>query len=184
MLRIRPDPEAGSQSRIQARKNKKIDDASPAVRAGRSGTMEYKAIPWDIRSNQPQSTSETLTINLALWWLHLLAADASGIEDNYSPLADKPHFPRTGDKRHGQHPERTYDPKITSPSEPPSQNAHLMTPSLSDRGSEPRARFSSAMPSRKSQLATPPSSGISKKRSRDDYVKTNDRPRRRTRTQY
>ena len=47
------------------------------------GTLEYKAIPW---SNNASDNS--LTINLALWWLHMMALESHEICYWYPPLAD------------------------------------------------------------------------------------------------
>ena len=82
VIRVRFHPEADSQTSQMT-----VDsNADPSVigrdaiiaRARRNGYVEYKAIPWN--------TTSRLTINLALWWLHLMAAGNLDIEENYKPL--------------------------------------------------------------------------------------------------
>ena len=45
--------------------------------------VEYKAIPWEFDSQPP---TEDLTVNLALWWLHMLATKERSINVKYSKL--------------------------------------------------------------------------------------------------
>ncbi|KAL8708140.1 MAG: hypothetical protein Q9220_006901 [cf. Caloplaca sp. 1 TL-2023] len=62
---------------------------SAAVRARRRGIIEFKIIPWDTAPpNGTIEDSSGLTINLALWWLHLMAASGSRVEDHYLPLKE------------------------------------------------------------------------------------------------
>ena len=50
------------------------------------GRLEYKAIPWsNAKSKDPRRRNE-LTVNLALWWLHIMASVSSNIKDQYPPL--------------------------------------------------------------------------------------------------
>ena len=49
----------------------------------KEGTLEYKAIPWS--SN---ASDNSLTINLALWWLHMMALESHEIRYSYPPLAE------------------------------------------------------------------------------------------------
>ena len=44
-------------------------------------TLEYKAIPWTNDGSESSSNTHGLTINLALWWLHMMAAISHEIED-------------------------------------------------------------------------------------------------------
>ena len=57
-------------------------------RAAREGVLEYKAIPWANCRNEGQQNHKSLTVNLALWWLHLMAAGKTDISDDYGPLRD------------------------------------------------------------------------------------------------
>ncbi|KAK0710069.1 hypothetical protein B0T26DRAFT_805617 [Lasiosphaeria miniovina] len=56
------------------------------VRPKDGGTIEYAAI-YD--STQSQGGEKRLTENLAIWWLHLLAANNRSIQTAYDPLQDE-----------------------------------------------------------------------------------------------
>ena len=43
--------------------------------------VEYKAIDWD--QTERSDSSQGLTINLALWWLHMMASKNSSMENSY-----------------------------------------------------------------------------------------------------
>lgn len=70
------------QGPVQFRKDKE---------AGVTRVLEYKSIPWEAGS-----TGDTLTINLALWWLHMLAAKERSIEAAYRDLCEE--YPRDNQK--------------------------------------------------------------------------------------
>lgn len=50
------------------------------------GVLEYKSIRWDDGSQREEAS---LSINLALWWLHMLAATARSIESSYRDLLEE-----------------------------------------------------------------------------------------------
>ncbi|KAL9079976.1 MAG: hypothetical protein Q9157_001173 [Trypethelium eluteriae] len=52
----------------------------PEQQTKTAGYLQYKAIKWNTND------SDGLTVNLALWWIHLLAAHESKIDFSYSPL--------------------------------------------------------------------------------------------------
>ena len=56
--------------------------------ARKSGVLEYKAIPWQAATDDPAPTASGLTMNLALWWLHLMAAGNTNIGGDYGELRD------------------------------------------------------------------------------------------------
>ena len=61
---------------------KPISD-SPAKHVLDRGIMECKAIPWHF----PETHSRNeLTVNMAIWYLHMLAAENCTIENHYQPL--------------------------------------------------------------------------------------------------
>lgn len=47
------------------------------------GVLEYKSIPWEDGSQRQEAS---LSINLALWWLHMMAATARSIGPSYRDL--------------------------------------------------------------------------------------------------
>lgn len=57
-----------------------------AKRARRKGLLEYKAIPWNVDKSETDGKPPRLTVNLALWWLHMMAAAGNEIQDSYEPL--------------------------------------------------------------------------------------------------
>ena len=99
VVRVKPGPQDDSQSAADAQTSlESLDmETGRAIKLAKlSGILEYKAIPWrspgEGRSTsddgQATSTAEILTINLALWWLHLMAADANDIKLQYPPLSE------------------------------------------------------------------------------------------------
>jgi len=67
-------------------KTKREDPSSAAFRTKRNGILEIKAIQWQDDAKGQRKAPPSLTINLALWWLHIMAADKHDIEDTYPPL--------------------------------------------------------------------------------------------------
>jgi len=65
-----------------------VEGAPEATRALTDGLMEYKAIPWNSHAPTSQRNPEVMTVNLALWWLHMMAAESSAIEEDYVTLAE------------------------------------------------------------------------------------------------
>lgn len=58
------------------------------------GRLEYKAIPWSNANSRRARRRNDLTVNLALWWLHIMASVSSNIKEQYPPLKEiaKPAF--------------------------------------------------------------------------------------------
>lgn len=54
----------------------------------RGGTLEYKAIPWSSEATNASICRKSLTINLALWWLHMMALENHEIDYSYPTLAE------------------------------------------------------------------------------------------------
>lgn len=91
VVRVRPGSETESQERdsqseVDTTTHKLADDGSPAANAQRYGILEYRAIPWINGIGQTQGGITNMTVNLALWWLHIMAADNNAIENVYPPL--------------------------------------------------------------------------------------------------
>ena len=53
-----------------------------------NGRLEYKAIPWSNAASRDTRRSNNLTVNLALWWLHIMASVSSNIREEYAPLKE------------------------------------------------------------------------------------------------
>lgn len=111
VFRIRPRPQTGaSQEEVSTGKKKKEQDEyrtldpniiasspepkdfaeeapDPATRALTDGVMEYKVIPWSSHTPTSEENPQEMTVNLALWWLYMMAAESSAIEEDYLPLA-------------------------------------------------------------------------------------------------
>jgi len=81
--KLDPDIMAGSQELEEF-----VEGAPEATQAFTDGVMEYKAIPWDSHIPTSQRNPEVMTVNLALWWLHMMAAESSAIEEDYVTLTD------------------------------------------------------------------------------------------------
>ena len=53
-----------------------------------NGRLEYKVIPWSNAASLDPRRSDNLTVNLALWWLHIMASVSSNIKEQYAPLKE------------------------------------------------------------------------------------------------
>ncbi|KAI0485998.1 hypothetical protein F4859DRAFT_527892 [Xylaria cf. heliscus] len=58
---------------------------------GNNGVLEYKSIPWGIHRKDGQSLEKfrVMTMNLALWFLHILAGNNHELAWEYGPLAEE-----------------------------------------------------------------------------------------------
>jgi hypothetical protein len=52
------------------------------------GLVQYKSIPWDA-SSETENAEKAITVNLALWWLHILAAVNGRLGRDYRPLSEE-----------------------------------------------------------------------------------------------
>ena len=52
------------------------------------GRLEYKAISWSNAKTRDPRRRNDLTVNLALWWLHIMASVSSNIQEQYPPLKE------------------------------------------------------------------------------------------------
>jgi len=84
VLRIRPNE--------NAEKMKGPRTYAPKEATESDGIPEYTSISWE--------SGDQLSVNLALWWLHLLEASNGSIEWGYPPLAEETLKPsgQTGNK--------------------------------------------------------------------------------------
>ena len=67
------------------------DDVLPNAMFNRmkkdGGVLEYKAIPWtNNNGGRTGGAHDPMTVNLALWWLHMMASVSSIIKERYAPL--------------------------------------------------------------------------------------------------
>ena len=53
-----------------------------------NGRLEYRAVPWSNAASLDPRRSADLTVNLALWWLHIMASVSSNIKEQYAPLKE------------------------------------------------------------------------------------------------
>ncbi|KAL8853718.1 MAG: hypothetical protein Q9221_001529 [Calogaya cf. arnoldii] len=90
---------------------------STTIQAQRRGILEYKAIPWDHDETETNSSAPGLTINLALWWLHMMAAVAHEMKEHKDAAKEAQHTPA--------------DPRKASEGFVGSQDSGLETPSES-----------------------------------------------------
>lgn len=83
---IHPGSQTSSRSAIEIERSLKSSISTPATRARNTGILEYQAIPWDNDWEAGDNRYKGMTVNLALWWLHMMAAEESAIEEHYTPL--------------------------------------------------------------------------------------------------
>ena len=69
-------------------KKEMVEQVAPYIRALKKGCIEYKVIPWSHHATTQHEESTVMTVNLALWWLHMMAAKDGEIQDEYAPLRD------------------------------------------------------------------------------------------------
>ena len=81
LVLVRTGP--SSQSRTDGIQRHRPDEKTKAA-----GFLQCKVVKWDPKD------SDGLSINLALWWIHLLAAHESRIAFSYRPLDEKMTFSR------------------------------------------------------------------------------------------
>lgn len=83
VLRVRVVDTGDSQTsqEIYASENQK--------KARSASEVELKSIPWASYDDRPKALRDKLTVNLALWWLHLMAASCCSIESQYPRLCDE-----------------------------------------------------------------------------------------------
>lgn len=74
------------------KKAQEKDPFSKELQKQNQGVLEYKSIPWDDGSQRQEAS---LSVNLALWWLHMMAATARSIEPSYRDLSEEYHVSDT-----------------------------------------------------------------------------------------
>lgn len=89
MVRVRPYKKALLTG---VRKDKTAtmgDNISASMKA--CGLMEYKSIPWSSHRGEGESVGDfkTMTMNLAIWFQHVLAGNNHELAWNYSPLIEE-----------------------------------------------------------------------------------------------
>jgi hypothetical protein len=73
---------------IRVRPRARNPKMSPTEAVRRDGVLEYKSISWKShRGETPTDKYKELTINLALWWLHILADNSRSIDWEYRRLS-------------------------------------------------------------------------------------------------
>ncbi|MCJ1395647.1 hypothetical protein MMC18_008852 [Xylographa bjoerkii] len=90
VLRVRPSPEFLNDTQLSqdsgvVHKSETVPIKPAVDRAVEAGILEWKAIPWRCETG---SGAEAITVNLALWWLHLMAAQNNEIRDEYPALQE------------------------------------------------------------------------------------------------
>ncbi len=86
VVRISPGSDTDSDSVFDIQGSSESSDLTPAARARSSGILEFQAIPWGFDKHPVYRNGKGMTVNLALWWLHMMAAESSEIEERYTPL--------------------------------------------------------------------------------------------------
>lgn len=61
------------------------------------GLMEFVSIPWDNHRNVASNEYKSLTVNLALWFVHVLAGNCHAVDWTYNPLCSEQLAQRSGD---------------------------------------------------------------------------------------
>ncbi|KAL1625561.1 hypothetical protein SLS56_007308 [Neofusicoccum ribis] len=73
----------GYRTKVPKKKGKRTVDAE-MDHMDKDGWLEYARVTWT-----QEESSSSLTVNLALWWLHLLAANDNSIRWKYPPLKEE-----------------------------------------------------------------------------------------------
>lgn len=84
------DPNANGEkpnlSHEQDESNDPVMSSVTKERLQNNGKLEFRAIPWTHLTTSNSLRSNQLTVDLALWWLHIMAAVSSNIKEQYPPL--------------------------------------------------------------------------------------------------
>ncbi|KAI4157199.1 MAG: hypothetical protein LQ342_008466 [Letrouitia transgressa] len=133
-------------------------------RAKRQGTLEYRSVPWSCGQRSSQSGGNEMTVNLALWWLHMLAAAGHEIEDCYPPLGMIANSAASFESF------TSFETESQELRTPPSQGIEFQDLNQSFRSAtwDVRAQLSNARIDSQSSEKSPMSDRPSRKRSRSD----------------
>ena len=82
------DVEKLSLSQEQDESNDSVLSSMIRKRLHDNGKLEYRAISWTKPITSNARRSNEMTVNLALWWLHIMAAVGSDIKEHYPPLKE------------------------------------------------------------------------------------------------
>ena len=88
VLRVRLDHDFNQQMSFDSMESFPESQGSLVQRARDAGILEYKAIPWVSGTQGASHTAQSMTVNLALWWLHLIARGNTNIAEDYGALRD------------------------------------------------------------------------------------------------
>lgn len=80
----------GNPTLGDSQRSQEFYDSENQKRARGASKVELKSIPWASYDHRPKALRDKLTVNLALWWLHLMAASCCSIESEYPKLCDEP----------------------------------------------------------------------------------------------
>jgi hypothetical protein len=73
----------------QSQETDQRGEETPKRSAKKSGILEYRSIPWENNNTRAHEGDKNLTVNLALWWLYMMAAKDSSIRWLYGPLEEE-----------------------------------------------------------------------------------------------
>lgn len=154
-----------------------------ANRAKRDGILEFKRIPWDNNKWTLDEASGELTVNLALWWLHMMVTAGHEVEDSYTPLKQIGDDSSDEEEEDSQAIISSQDQGPRTPSDNKSRKPLSDTHGQSFRSetSVIRQGISKTSFEQKNTRATPTPSRSGKKRARDEIEPGRTRSRTRQR---
>ncbi|KAL8796091.1 MAG: hypothetical protein Q9182_007425 [Xanthomendoza sp. 2 TL-2023] len=104
--------------------------------ARRLGILEYKAVPWSRDTTASQNSDPGLTINLALWWLHMMAAVGHQIQEYDKAIVEAQDRGSKTPSESDDQQSSNLQPSETSRSETPDVHPVRSAASLGQHGRE------------------------------------------------
>ncbi|KAL9005309.1 MAG: hypothetical protein Q9188_001900 [Gyalolechia gomerana] len=155
---------------------------SAAVRARTNGVLEFKIIPWDNDKWTADDASGGLTVNLALWWLHMMVNAGHEVDNSYTPLKEVRRNSSDEDEEI-QGIDNSQDWGSQTPSESGTRGSFYKTPNQSFRSgtSDIRRGISKTSLEQKGKRATSTPVHAGKKRTRDESEPRREHSRTRQR---
>ncbi|KAI1263806.1 hypothetical protein F5Y18DRAFT_392763 [Xylariaceae sp. FL1019] len=93
LIRIQPNPERTMTSHVKsAGKSRTPTNRNTMVQAATNdGLLEYVSIPWEAHRREGEDLEDlnTMTMNLAIWFQHILAGNSHEIDWKYRPLSEE-----------------------------------------------------------------------------------------------
>ncbi|CAH0057086.1 unnamed protein product [Clonostachys solani] len=124
-------------------------------RLAENGLLEYVSVPWGNHCQSDPKGYNEWTMNLALWFLHVVAGNSSDVQWKYQDLKEETALP----SKHLRLQDQALPPVEEVPSDNSENHAENSSPLSSDRSISPVREVSSKAPENESQNKSQSSNG-------------------------